>query len=171
MHEFDNRLTAGVVAVLRQGIALIKRLDDASFTAGGRGSVGGHFRHCLDFVNCFLAGAKSGEIDYGRRTRDKLIETDRSRAVLQIEAAIEKLRRLPVLDAARAVSVKSETSEAQLVSSIGRELEILHSHTTHHYALIAFKLEARNVKVAADFGVAPATLKFWQQQNAAKRAA
>ena len=50
-------------------------------------------------------------------------------------------------------------SEPKSSSTIGRELVFLHSHTTHHFALIAFLLRAQGVTVPADFGLNPATVK------------
>lgn len=168
LHEFDNNLTKGLVAVLRQGAALIARLDDALYTADGRGSVGGHFRHCLDFVNSFLAGAKTGEIDYHTRRRDGRIEQNRQYAIEQIESAVAKLRAVPVLEMEKTVEVKLETSETWCQSSLLRELEYVQSHTTHHYALIAFKLAQKGLQVEAEFGVAPSTLEFWKKENSSE---
>ena len=54
-----------------------------------------------------------------------------------------------------------------LTSSIGRELQILSSHTIHHFALIAMTLRAMGYHVDRDFGMAPSTLRF----NAALKAA
>ena len=72
-----SHLVAGCVQVLEQGLALLERVDDSLY-AGTDGlplqsGVGGHFRHCLDFYQSFLAGAASGRIDYSRRERDALV--------------------------------------------------------------------------------------------------
>ena len=56
-------------------------------------------------------------------------------------------------------------------SSAMRELEFLHSHTVHHHALVAEKLNSFGIKVATDFGVAPATLKFRAEQKLNAKAA
>ena len=44
-----------------------------------------------------------------------------------------------------------------------RELDFLQSHTIHHFALIAYKLEALGIEVEDNFGVAPSTLKYWKE--------
>lgn len=141
-------------------------------------TVGGHFRHCLEFVNCFLAGADTGKIDYNLRDRDRLVETDRSRAANEFRRAIENLKTL----AARAAGGESllvkpediaESGGAQFwcASSLERELEFMQSHTIHHYALIAFKLRAMDFAVPPQFGVAPSTLRYWAAEQEKKRAA
>ncbi|MDH3494762.1 MAG: hypothetical protein OEM82_14505, partial [Acidobacteriota bacterium] len=52
-----------------------------------------------------------------------------------------------------------------LPTSLARELEFLHSHTVHHYALIAAKLGSMNIEVPFEFGVAPSTLKYWESRD------
>jgi hypothetical protein len=42
-------------------------------------------------------------------------------------------------------------------STLGRELQVVASHTVHHFALIALLLERLSVPVAAGFGVAAST--------------
>ena len=55
---FDSKaepvLRQSVAEILLQGLQTIENIDDDSFTDGGRGSVGTHFRHCLDFASNFL---------------------------------------------------------------------------------------------------------------------
>jgi hypothetical protein len=63
-----NQFIAGCVRVLEQGLALIERLDDELYSGMGvlpvQSGVGSHFRHCIDFFESFLAGIRSGRIDY-----------------------------------------------------------------------------------------------------------
>ena len=51
-------------------------------------------------------------------------------------------------------------------SSLDRELQSLISHTVHHYALIAMLLRVSGRQPAADFGVAPSTLRYWEESRA-----
>lgn len=111
LHEFDNQLTRDVAALFEQGIGLLRALDDALYTADGRASVGGHIRHCLDVANCFLAGAKIGEIDYSQRMRDEKIQNSHAYAAAQIQKAVAQLRALPAADAGKTVLVKLEVCD------------------------------------------------------------
>lgn len=169
--NLQNLLAASVAQVLRQGAALLDEMTDEIYVAGasasGSGAIGGHFRHCLEFVNCFLAGAKEGRIDYGKRARNFRLETDRQFAIEEFRAAIRAME-TPVSFAAKTVLLVKPEDIAEEAgedfwcpSSAERELEFLQSHTIHHYALIGFKLRQMNFRLPADFGVAPSTLRFW----------
>nr|MBA2621572.1 hypothetical protein [Acidobacteriota bacterium] len=136
-----------------------------------QGTVGGHFRHCLEFVNCFLAGIAAGRVDYDSRQRNHLIETRREYARAEYARTIRALDEFSPPEAKNTILVKPEglarDEDFWCASSIERELEFLRSHTIHHYALINFKLRALNFDVPPEFGVAPSTLRFWKQEKSA----
>ncbi len=163
-----NLLVTECVAVLQQGAALLEILDETLY--GGvppnlpvRSGVGVHFRHCLEFYDNFLAGAGAGQVDYQRRERDPLVETDRAFALTKIAITIDALENLPLHDGTTALLVRVEDAAAGswYKSSVGRELQSLLSHTIHHYALIALMLRLQGVAPDATFGVAPSTLHHW----------
>lgn len=169
-----NELLMSAVAVLRQGARLLAAIDDADYRfseTGVRGRIGAHFRHCLDFYQSFLAGARAGRIDYAARARDAEIEENRDYAVACCELVIEELEAFSIKNANQPLMVRAEDTfeEIWFPSSVARELEFVRSHTVHHFALIAFKLALRGVAVGAEFGVAPSTLKFWNAQSAAAK--
>ncbi len=163
-------MTSGNVYLLRQSLNLLSQLDDELYTCVAleitHAGVGGHLRHCLDFYDAFLRGFKLGNVDYDLRERNELIEKDRSAASAKIGEAIALLEQLPA-NQDKELLVKLEGEQAENVaswtrSSIRRELQFLLSHTVHHYALIAILLRLNGFQPAADFGVAPSTLKYWQ---------
>jgi hypothetical protein len=168
-------LTARCIAILEQGIKLINELDDELYTtseAEGRACVGSHFRHNLDFVLNFLRGLPAGRIDYNRRERDLRVEEDREYAVSRFDFAVAELGRLTSDIDKMKIQVRLEESpedtgigEQWCDSSVLRELEFLHSHTLHHYALIADKLSLLGYKVSKEFGVAPSTLQYWAENE------
>lgn len=154
-----------LIGELEKGRQLILRLDDAPYIhkSDTSGSVGGHFRHDLNFVDAVLAGVASGVIDYNKRVRDRLIETDREYASEKFTEAIDKLMSLDTCVLNNEVFVASETDTAMMHrSSISREIEFVHSHTVHHHALIAEKLSSQGIETGRYFGVAPSTLEYWQ---------
>jgi hypothetical protein len=175
-----NQLVAGCVQVLEQGLALLERVDDALY-AGAAGlpiqsGVGGHFRHCVDFYQSFLAGVASGRIDYERRERDALVERDRAFAATKLRIIISELLALQAdCDARVLVILEGETdasddycdSSRWCGSTISRELQFLLSHTTHHYALVALALRLRGFEPGEEFGVSPSTLKHWRREEEA----
>ena len=159
-------LLLAVIDEMTRGIEMISAVDDLVYkrVANGTGSIGGHFRHNLDFVTSFLNGIAEQQIDYNRRERNLLIETDRKFAIEKFEFAIARLQQLSGNTLERFVYVRSEVDPTYwLPSSLMRELEFLHSHTVHHHALIREKLESFGVEAEMEFGVAPSTLEFWKQ--------
>ena len=166
-------LTKALIDELTRGARLIEQIEDSVYCrkANGTGSIGGHFRHNLDFVHSFLNGIRSGKIDYNRRERDVRTEEDRFYAVERFALTIRRFGNLESDFLQRKVWVRSEiAAEIWHESSAARELEFLHSHTVHHHALIVEKLAFFGVQVTDNFGVAPSTLKFWEQQIAAEAA-
>lgn len=169
--DSGNPLTNGLAEILKQGLELIEKIDDAAFTDQGRTSVGAHFRHCLDFVNGFLNGLKTGKIDYADRARDVNIEVNREYAASRLIFAIREVQSLLVEELEKPVMVKLEEISALMSepawawSSGRRELDFVQSHTVHHFALIAHKLRQLGVQVEEKFGVAQSTLKFWEKDS------
>jgi hypothetical protein len=174
----ENRLVAGCVSVLEQGLALIDRLDDRLYSGTARlpvqGGVGSHFRHCLDYYQSFLEGVRTGRVDYNRRERDALVARDRACAAVRIEIIIEELRALSDLPGDTTLLVSPEDddpsdADAWCASTLARELQSLLSHTVHHYALVALILRLQGFEPGEEFGIAPSTLAYWRQQAVCAR--
>jgi len=162
------------VTFLRHGHALVERLPSELFTSTSAwcpgGSVGAHFRHCLDFYQSFLDGLDLGKIDYNDRERDPELETVPRRALETFAKIVDRLESLVGLDGNEALLVRGDGSgprgDGWSRSTVGRELQFLHSHTIHHFALIGFMLRASGFDVDASFGVAPSTLQHWENPEA-----
>ena len=161
------------INVLRQGIHLIEKIGNCLYSNVNppflKNGVGSHFRHCIDFYNRFLSSIETGKIDYALRDRNRLVETDHSLAIFEIEAIIKNLQRLSSADLRKQVQVIVEDSAGPLNSSVWsgstvmRELQSLLSHTTHHYAIIALALRLQGFNPSEDFGVAKSTLDYWRK--------
>jgi DinB family len=170
----SDTLIADNIELLEQGVGLIERLDDALYSKPNprysMSGAGSHFRHCMDFYDSFLAGLKSGRINYDSRKRDELVATDRSAATRKMSAIIGELRALRLADGQKDLQVTLENSvhtdsPAWSRSSVTRELQSLLSHTTHHYALIALALRLQGVEPCRDFGIAPSTLAHLKEAS------
>lgn len=169
-----NELIESLIAEFGRGIQLIGRISGSVYTKkqGDADSVGAHFRHNLEFGLNLVKGIETGRVDYGNRKRDPRVENERDYAVGQFESLITEIRSLQDCDIDQMIEVRSEVDvDIWLPSSIGRELEFLHSHTVHHYALIAAKLAASGFTLRDGFGVAPSTLRYWNSLIKDKRAA
>lgn len=159
------------IGLLRQGIDLLRSLDVSLYgpTAGHSG-IGAHLRHCIDSYHCFLSGLDADErIDYDARSRDRRVEREpvvASRALADLVDRLEQLEQLG-FDLDLPIRVKVDTPSGEEAcwqrSSLGRELQFLISHTTHHFALIAILLRGRGLDPGADFGVAASTLAHRDQ--------
>jgi hypothetical protein len=161
---------------LRQAIALLERLDDKVYSSTAPGfaphKAGAHLRHVLEFYQCFLAGLRSGQIDYDARRREESIEHRREAAARAIYAIIYALESRIEVRQERMIQVRMEdaasagASDSFMESSVSRELQVLSSHTVHHFALIAMTLRAHGVQMDPAFGMAPSTLRYLASKNA-----
>lgn len=135
-------------------------------------SLGQHFRHIINFAECLLRGYREGSpVDYAARHRDLVLE----RQPEQVRAAIARLvRQMDAVPEEATVHVRADffgadQLEARPVvqSTFGRELMFVHDHAIHHLAMIKMAIRTCFPEVQLDpaFGVAPATLKYWQQQK------
>lgn len=162
---------------LSQALDLLEVIDDAAFIGTpahlAPHRAGAHLRHVLEFYECFLDGLATMHVDYDARRRDLLLEQSRQAAVARIRELIGRLTTEPELRGDGAVFVRVEDAtalgipEPYLLSSVGRELQTLSSHTIHHFALISMTLRALGCAVPEDFGVAPSTLRHRVSREAA----
>jgi len=161
---------------LEQARTLVARLTPTQYAIPHAhcygGSIGGHIRHCLEYFDGFRRGVELGEIDYDARLRGTPEESDPAAAVKKLDGVIAWFRseggrfRME-----RSVRVKidcgTDSDEPSWeLSTVGRELQFLASHTVHHFAIIGIMCEAQSISTDSDFGVAPTTLKSQQTEAA-----
>ena len=164
--ETCSELIATNTGLLEQAASLVRRIDDAAFSTSPEGfypcRVGSHLRHVLEFYDCFLDGLKTLGIDYDARKRDEVLERNRRAAAAKVSSIVRRLGEASMLPEGLALDVRVEGSEANvwLRSSFGRELQVLSSHTIHHFALIALTLRLHGTEVDPNFGISPSTLRF-----------
>ena len=164
-----RRILVAAIALLRQGIDLLGTLPPETYAnrvaVAFQGSIGGHYRHCLDHFASFLRGCESEFVDFDHRARDPRIERDPDRARRESEALLAALEGLDpdVLDAPVTVrcEVSYEHGDSPITrSSMGRELAYAIAHGIHHFALIAVMARLQGVTLPEDFGVAPSTMAY-----------
>ncbi len=171
----DNRsnLIRDNIKLLEQGLDLLSGLDPELYAAPepslSSSGVGSHVRHILDHYSSLLTllDGPGSKVDYDRRERDTATEVDPDVACKRIMALIESLLRLEGCGQDR-LQVKLDTGkESWALSSMGRELQFVASHTIHHYALIGVLLRLRGIQPPSEFGVAPSTLRYWEANGVA----
>jgi uncharacterized damage-inducible protein DinB len=177
MPNCSQYLIEANAALLRQGLELIFGMSDEAYQEPvkevfGR-AIGAHVRHVLEFYECFFDGMRSGWIDYDARRRDRMVEQSRVFAMHKMESYLAAFSTDGRLERASKLRVRMEdapdavAADAWLESSVPRELQVLLSHTTHHYALIAVGVRLLGYDVPARFGIAPSTLRHQRKQEAA----
>lgn len=166
-HSDFRRILAAATDILRQGEELLRWLPAESYAlklpVAFNGSIGGHYRHCLDHFSSLLRGLDADLVDYDHRERDPRIESDPEfalRLTVELRAALEGLDCGAL---ALPVSARCEVSYAHgdspvTRSSFGRELVYAIAHGIHHYALIAVMARLLNAELPPHFGVAPSTV-------------
>jgi len=165
------------VRLLEQGVQLLATLGDELYVHTDErisGScVGSHMRHCIDFYHCFLGGVYTGQVDYDNRGRDLRIEEDRTHATAELERIKSALETFGDGPEGMQLEVQSDAGTGDkghwAASSVERELQVLASHTVHHYALIAVILRSLGTDPGREFGVAPSTLRYWEEQESCVR--
>jgi hypothetical protein len=153
---------------LEQALDLLDSIDEHAYASSPKGMephrAGGHLRHILEFYECFLDGLEYGRIDYDARRRDERIELYRAAAKEKIRHISRRLSSMPARSGDTPLFVRREDAgdvqDPWLVSSIARELQVLSSHTIHHFALIAMTLRLHGCPMDPAFGMAPSTLRF-----------
>lgn len=177
-----SRPAAAAIALLEQAGNVIRTLDDRAFTTPSQriagGTIGKHFRHCLDHFAAALSPLSSEPtrsdgaglaIDYDHRARNVPMETDRAAAIEAFKVVQEQLRQTDDADLVRVVKVRvmltSDGEEAVLPSTFGRELAFASHHAVHHHAMIKAIAEEFGTQTPPEFGKAPSTIHFESCQS------
>jgi uncharacterized damage-inducible protein DinB len=166
----------GLIQALRQLAEVIACLSPDQYTTRPMGavasSIGCHVRHCLDHVDAFLKGIRTGRLDYDQRQRGTSIEHDRHAAFDLIVRMEDQLRDMDPACLSDVVSVRATPLAhgpgQDVCSSVGRELSFVQSHTVHHQAIIAMTCSILGVDVPDRFGYAPATIAHLEQTACAR---
>ena len=144
--------------------AIVMAADEVVYTSRlitVSGTIGEHFRHCLDHIAALVAASPSRAMSYDRRERGTAVERDPAEALRQImrlQASIDRWGVRSMDDPVCVTSLVTAAGESVTGwSTLGRELAFVNSHTIHHQALIAVLLELSGVQVPDHLGLAPST--------------
>lgn len=168
-------LISAVEDVLLQGRALLGKVDDDSYAwkdgAGCGASLGMHYRHVLEHFQCLLEGMENGRVDYDQRRRSSELENSVEAALLATNDLMERFRHLPADALPRACAViysvgYRDNGNAEVPSSVAREIMFCVGHAFHHYALLKPLCAQLRVPLPYEFGVAPSTLQHMETHGA-----
>lgn len=152
--------------VLDQCAGVLHDLTDEQYTRPSRrtagASIGQHVRHTLDHFSATLRAVEGEVIDYDQRQRGTSVEQHREEAIRRARQIAETFADLTEHDAARPVRVRVMLSaagdDAELPSTLGREIAFASHHAVHHHAMIISIASEFGLQLPADFGKAPSTL-------------
>src|SRR5262245_32548650 len=110
----NQRIVAAAVAILAQGEDLVCALSVENYTRrvplAFNGSIGGHYRHCLDHFTSLLGGLGSDEVDYDHRERDARMESQPDFALCLTQQIRLRLQGVPVSALDSPVRARCEVS-------------------------------------------------------------
>ncbi len=174
--DLRPHLIPPLAQLLRQLAGVIQKLSDAQYTQKPVGviesSVGGHVRHCLDHVRALLSAIDTGHLDYDHRPRDTPIETLRTAALATMSDMIGALDALPRFVITRpltvSVNLSGDATSVGVLSSVGREVAYVLSHTIHHNAIVNAMIMTLGGWVPERFGYAPSTIRNLESRKCAR---
>lgn len=124
-------------------------------------SIGEHTRHIIEMFQCLENQYDFGIVNYDKRERNVLIQTDMSYAInciLEIKNNLEKENKN--IDLQQII----DGEEIRIQSNYHRELLYNLEHCIHHQALIKVAiLKCENITVDENFGVARSTIEYRNQ--------
>ena len=127
-------------------------------------TVGQHIRHIIELFQCLEKGYEKGLVNYEKRNRDVLIETNKELAgnlLQQIHGNLRKANKEMLLEA---TYDDHSNQPITLSTNYYREIAYNLEHTIHHMALIRIGInEISHVALPEDFGVASSTIKHRKQ--------
>lgn len=153
----DNvELLQQLTAFIQQQSVPIYHLPNTQLHSG---SVGAHVRHIVDHYTSLFG--QTHIVNYDNRSRDPELEVDPELAVQALQNISTRIANIKIdkaVDVVVCTGLDHESSEVQ--SSLARELCFVHSHTTHHMAIIRLLAIHNNVRLPSDFGKAASTQKY-----------
>ena len=171
--EHCERVRSAAIEILQQGEELLESIATESYIGrvplAFNGSIGGHYRHCLDHFTSVLRGIHEEFIDYDQRDRNPRIERDPEFALSLTRNVRRALERLPIGRFEANVTVRCEVSYTHgdsplSQSTLSREVGYCIAHAIHHFALIAIMAGLLEIPLSSNFGIAPSTAAHLRKQ-------
>lgn len=123
-------------------------------------SIGEHTRHVIEFFQTLLKGYETGYVNYDRRQRNYLLETDQDVATMEIAFIQMNFEKKDKAIQLTGTYSKDSDQEVSVNTTYYRELIYNLEHLIHHMAVIKIGIrDSTTVSVPAEFGVASATIR------------
>jgi hypothetical protein len=127
-------------------------------------TIGQHIRHIIELFQCLEKGYPDDNVNYEKRKRDAVIETDKEFALQLLQDVYSNLSK-PNKELTLYASYDDHSQEPiSIPTNYYREIAYNLEHTIHHMALIRVGInEVSDIKLPEDFGVASSTVKHRKQ--------
>lgn len=124
-------------------------------------TIGQHTRHIIELFMELDKGYETGTVNYEKRKRDYLIETDKDFAASLLFEIYNRLNK-PDKELILESNYDEHSNEVIAIkSNYYREVIYNLEHTVHHMALIRVGVtEVSGIKLPEGFGVASSTIKY-----------
>ncbi|MEN8250029.1 MAG: hypothetical protein ABFS32_13940, partial [Bacteroidota bacterium] len=133
-------------------------------------TIGQHFRHSIEFLQCLKIGYKRGVINYDDRKRSKELETNKDILLANIDKIKSFLQECDITTSLELCVNYDPQSDEQICMGTNLEREIAYNieHLIHHMALVKIGIRevCPNVILPPEFGLAISTIKY---QNSLKQ--
>jgi hypothetical protein len=128
------------------------------------GSIGQHCRHVIELFKELLTGYEIGTVNYEKRQRDLILETNLDQAIIQINDILNSIQK-PDKNLQLYCNLGQGETEFELSTNYFRELFYNLEHSVHHMALIRIGIQSlTNLEIPQSFGVAAATIQYRRNQ-------
>lgn len=158
-------LIPAIYKTLNELSGLLSQLSNDDYCAPcqdlSNATIGEHTRHIIEMFQCLLNQYDTDVINYDKRKRDDLIQTNTAFAKNSIDAILarvdkpnKKLQLQQIVDG----------EELLIESNYQRELLYNLEHCIHHQALIKVAiLQLKTIEIDENFGVARSTIEYRKQ--------
>ncbi|MBE9577052.1 DinB family protein [Flavobacterium proteolyticum] len=150
---------------LTENINILQQLTNEEmilpFPELGNATIGEHMRHIIELLGSLLDNYDSGYINYDKRKRDIILQSDTKEAI----KILEKYRsELDIPNKSLSLTHNCFSDKEMLETNYFRELLYNLEHSIHHQALIKVALyRLPHIKISDSFGIAPSTLEYRKQ--------
>ncbi len=150
---------------LNELVDLLVQIPDSEYAKPcvllSNSTIGEHTRHIIEMFQCLGNSYDSGIVNYDKRPRNKLIQTNTGFAVNQIRAIRNSLEK-----ANKKIELQQmvDGEELRIESNYYRELLYNLEHCIHHQALMKVAiLQYETISIDKNFGVARSTIEYRNQ--------
>lgn len=126
----------------------------------GNNTIGQHVRHVIELFQCLESGYPGNSVNYEKRKRDVVIETNKDLALQLLQNIYLQLDK-PDKELVLYASYDEHSAEPiSIPTNYFREVAYNLEHTIHHMALIRVGIkEVSDIALPDEFGVASSTVK------------